>query len=246
MRRLGVAEPPPIDLGAALSRALARPVGAPPLRELARGRRRVAIITSDSSRPVPAHALLGPVLAELEAGGIDADAVDVVMGGGAHRPPYPEEIQALLGQWAGRVRVRCHDYRAADLVDLGRTPAGTPLLVDRVVAAADLRVSFGQVEPHEFAGFTGGRKSILPAVSGEATILANHSLANLSHPRSRPGVLEGNPIHEDMLAAARMARLDFIVNVVLGGDLQPFAAAAGDPVAAHAKLDELRPWLRAA
>ena len=237
VRRLGVAEPPPVDLRAALDRALARPVGAPPLRELARGRGKVAIITSDASRPVPAHALLGPVMAELEAAGVDAAAVDVVIGGGAHRAPYPEEIDALIGrEWAGRLRVSSHDYRATDLVDLGRTPAGTPLFVHPLVAAADLRISFGQVEPHEFAGFTGGRKAILPAVSGEATILANHSLANLSHPLARPGVLEGNPIHEDMLAAARMAGLDFIVNVALGCDLQPLAAAAGAPEAAHAEL----------
>ncbi len=239
VRRLGVAEPPHVDLAAALAATLERPIGSPRLRELARGRRNAAIITSDSSRPVPSRALLGPVLAELEAGGIGADAVDVVIGGGAHRPPYPREIEALLGrEWAARLRVKCHDYRAVDLVDLGRTAAGTPLLVDPVVAAADLRISFGQVEPHEFAGFTGGRKAILPAVCGEATIVANHSLANLGHPRARPGVLDGNPIHEEMLEAARIARLDFIVNVALGGDLKPLAVAAGDPFAAHARLTD--------
>jgi nickel-dependent lactate racemase len=237
VRRLGVAEPPHIDLGAALRRALARPAGAPPLRDLARGRSSAVVITSDATRPVPAHALIGPVMAELEAAGIGADAVDVVIGGGAHRPAHPDEIVRLLGEeWAGRLRVHCHDAKATDLVDLGHTPAGTPLLVDRRVAAADLRISFGQVEPHEFAGFTGGRKSILPAVASEASILANHAVANLSHPSARPGVLEGNPVHEDMLAAARIARLDFIVNVVLGGDLQPLAVAAGDPEAAHAEL----------
>jgi nickel-dependent lactate racemase len=237
VRRLGVAEPPPIGLPAALSRALERPVGTPPLRELARGRRSAVIITSDATRPVPTCALIGPVMAELEAAGVSRDAVDVVIGGGAHRPARPEEIERLLGpEWAGRLRVSCHDAKAADLVDLGRTPAGTPLRVDPRVAAADLRISFGQVEPHEFAGFTGGRKSILPAVAAEASILANHSIANLSHSRARPGVLDGNPIHEDMLAAMRLASLDFVVNVVLAGDLRPLAVAAGDPEAAHATL----------
>lgn len=237
VRRLCVAEPPPVELPAALSGALARPVGAPPLRELARGRRSAVIITSDATRPVPSHALIGPVMAELEAAGLSAGAVDVVIGGGAHRPAYPEEIERLLGpEWAGRLRVTCHDAKATDLADLGRTPAGTPLRIDPRVAAADLRIAFGQVEPHEFAGFTGGRKSILPAVAAEESILANHSVANLSHPRARPGVLAGNPIHEDMLVAMRLARLDFVVNVVLGGDLQPLAVAAGEPEAAHARL----------
>ena len=237
VRRLGVAEPSPIDLEETLAAALARPVAAPPLRELARGRRRAVIITSDATRPVPSHALLGPVMAELERAGLGAGAVDVVIGGGAHRLAYPEEIERLLGaEWAGRLRVACHDAQATGLADLGRTPAGTPLLVDPRVAAADLRIAFGQVEPHEFAGFTGGRKSILPGVAGETSILANHSLANLSHPRARPGVLEGNPVHEDMLAAMRIVGLDFIVNVVLGGTLEPLAVAAGEPEAAHQRL----------
>ncbi|HQG03423.1 MAG TPA: nickel-dependent lactate racemase [Thermoleophilia bacterium] len=239
VRRLGVAEPAHIDLSATLADALAHPVGAPPLRELAQGRRSAVIITSDATRPVPAQALLGPVMAQLGAAGLGADAVDVVIGGGAHRPPNGAEVRTLLGkEWTGRLRVHCHDARAADLVDLGRTPAGTPLFVHPLVAAADLRIAFGQVEPHEFAGFTGGRKSILPAVAGEASILANHSLANLSHPWARPGILDGNPVHEDMLAAARLARLDFIVNVALGGDLQPLAVAAGDVEAAHAALTD--------
>jgi len=111
-----------------------------------------------------------------------------------------------------------------------------PLLLNRRVAEADLRIAFGQVEPHEFAGFTGGRKAILPSVSGYESIVRNHALDMLASPAARPGVLEGNPIHEEMLAAARLAGLDFIVNVALDRESRPIAVAAGDVDAAHRQL----------
>jgi len=111
-----------------------------------------------------------------------------------------------------------------------------PLLIDRRVAAADLRIAFGQVEPHEFAGFTGGRKAILPSVSGYESIVRNHGLEMLAAATARQGVLEGNPIHEEMVAAARLAGLHFIVNVSLDRELRPVAVVAGDVEAAHADL----------
>jgi len=234
--RLAPSEPAPVDLSAALAVALAKPVGTPPLHELARGRRTAVIITSDATRATPSAALIGPVMAELVDGGISTDDVEVVIGVGAHRPATPNEIRRLLGEWAGRLRVTNHDSRAHDLVRLGHTPSGTPLLVNRRVAQADLRIAFGQVEPHFFAGFTGGRKAILPSVAGYDTILRNHSLDNLRAATARPGVLEGNPIHEEMLAAARLARLDFIVNVALDRASRPIAVAAGDVEQAHLYL----------
>jgi len=234
---LAPSEPAPIDFSAALTAALARPVGTPPLHELARGRSSAVIITDDATRATPSAAMLGPVMAELAAGGIAPDDVEVVIGLGAHRPATPDEIRRLIGgEWAGRLRVTNHDSRAADLVPLGHTPSGTPLLVNRRVAQADLRIAFGQVEPHFFAGFTGGRKAVLPAVAGYDSILKNHALRNLSAATARSGVLEGNPVHEDMLAAARMARLDFIVNVAPDRDSRPVAVAAGDVEQAHLEL----------
>jgi hypothetical protein len=159
------------------------------------------------------------------------------VGVGAHRPSTPEEIERLIGaDWAGRLRVTNHDARAADLVHIGSTARGVPLSIDRRVAAADLRIAFGQVEPHEFAGFTGGRKAILPSVAGYESIVKNHSLEMLAARSSRQGVLDGNPIHEEMVAAARLAKLDFIVNVALDRDLRPIAVAAGDVEAAHGEL----------
>ena len=235
--RLAPAEPAPVDLPAALAAALAKPVGTPPLHELARGRRTAVIITDDATRATPSAAMIGPVMAELARGGISSDDVEVIIAVGTHRPPTPDEIRRLVGgEWADRLRVTIHDSRADDLVPLGHTPRGTPLFVNRRVAQADLRIAFGQVEPHFFAGFTGGRKSILPGVAGYETIVHNHRLDNLSAATARPGVLEGNPVHEDMLAAARLARLDFIVNVAIGGESGPIAVAAGDVEQAHLRL----------
>ena len=220
--QLAPADPPPIDLSAALPPALAKPTGAPPLHELARGRRSAVIITSDATRATPTAALIGPVIEQLARAGVSSDDVEVVIGVGAHRPATPDEIRRLLGgEWAARLRVTNHDARADDLVAIGRTPRGVPLLVNRRVAQADLRIAFGQVEPHEFAGFTGGRKAILPSVAGYETIVRNHALDMLTAATARPGVLEGNPIHEEMLAAARLARLDFIVNVALDRESRP-------------------------
>jgi nickel-dependent lactate racemase len=235
--QLAPSDPAPIDLSAALAAALAKPVGTPPLHELARGRGTAVVITSDATRATPSDALIGPVMTELARAGISSDDVEVVIGVGAHRPATPEEIRRLLGdQWATRLRVTNHDARAADLVAIGRTSRGTPLLVNRRVAQAGLRIAFGQVEPHEFAGFTGGRKAILPSVAGYESIICNHALDMLSAPTARPGILEGNPIHDEMLAAARLARLDFIVNVALDRDSRPIAVAAGDVDQAHLQL----------
>ena len=234
---LAPSDPPPVDLAGALESALARPAGTSPLRELARNRRTVAIITSDATRATPSQALIGPVMEALAHAGIGDDAVDVVIGVGAHRPATGDEIRRLLGgKWADRLRVTNHDARAGDLVQIGHTARGVPLLLNRRVATADLRIAFGQVEPHEFAGFTGGRKAILPSVSGYESIVRNHALDMLTAPTARPGVLDGNPIHEEMLAAARLARLDFIVNVALDRESRPIAVAAGEPDQAHRQL----------
>jgi len=234
---LAPTEPAPVDFAAALAAALAKPVGTPPLHELAHGRRTAVIVTDDATRATPSAAMIGPVMAELASGGISPDDVEVIIAVGTHRPPTPDEMRRLVGDdWSSRVRVTVHDSRADDLVPLGHTPSGTPLLVNRRVAQADLRIAFGQVEPHFFAGFTGGRKAILPGISSYETIVHNHRLDNLSAATARPGVLEGNPVHEDMLAAARLARLDFIVNVAPDRESRPVAVAAGDVEQAHVAL----------
>jgi hypothetical protein len=240
-------EPSPLaDLAAATRAAQAAPLDSPPLRELAGQRAaqaaaagrdtRAVIITSDATRAVPSAKLLPLVLEELSAGGIDAGHVDVVIGTGAHRAATDAELHTILGGLYGRVVVQSHDARAASLVEAGRSRRGTPVLVNRTVAEADLRIALGEVEPHEFAGFTGGRKAILPAVAGDATIVANHALEMLTAPGVGVGLLDGNIVHEEMVEACRLAGLDFIVNVTIDRRLEVTAVAAGGPEAAHADL----------
>jgi nickel-dependent lactate racemase len=231
------ADPPPLDLVPALVGALERPTASPRLAELARGRTSAVVITSDATRAVPNREIIPAVCAELAAAGIAAEHVTVVFGGGAHRTVTPEEIGAALGGGPDlAVRAAAHDARASDCVSVGRTPRGTEVLLNRAVAEADVKIALGVVEPHEFAGFTGGRKAILPAVAAYDTIVHNHSVAMMDDPAARPGVLNGNPFHAEMVAAMRLAGLDFIVNVALDRAQRPTAVIAGEPEAAHAEL----------
>jgi len=236
VRLLTPGEPAPIDLAAGTQRALEKPLGSPRLAELAHGKRSAVIVTSDATRAVPNRVLLPLVVEELRAGGIADDSITVMVGTGAHRPLAPAELDELLGShWAGRLRVLNHDAHG-ETVAVGTTRRGNEVRVSRAFAEAEVRLALGLVEPHEFAGFTGGRKAVLPAVAAYETIIRNHSLELMSHPLARPGVLNGNPIHEEMAEAARLAGLHFIVNVTLDRELRPLAVAAGDPDAAHAEL----------
>jgi nickel-dependent lactate racemase len=233
---------PAIDAAAALRAALAAPTAVAPLRALAAGRPSAAVVTSDATRAVPNRLLLPVVLDELAAGGLAPDTVTVIVGGGAHRPATDAELHAMLGEeLLRRVRVVTHDARRSDCVEVGVTPSGTPVRINRTVVEADLRIALGVVEPHEFAGFTGGRKALLPGVAAYETIVRNHTAKAITHDQARPGGLAGNPVHEDMVAALRLAPLDFIVNVALDRRLRPTAVAAGDPEAAH---DELVAFVR--
>ena len=229
--------PPPIDLAAAAKAALAAPTGSPPLRELAAGCRRVVVVTSDATRAVPTADLLDAVMPELAAAGVGDDDVTVVIATGAHRAPTGVEVARMLGpRWSAALRVIGHDAHAADLVEIGRTSRGTPVTICPQVAQADLRIALGVVEPHEFAGFSGGRKAIVPGVAGYETILANHAVDRLADPLTCAGSMTGNPVHEDMIEALRLVGPVFILNVTLDELLRPTAVAAGECEAAHAEL----------
>ena len=216
--------------------AMESPIGSPRLRELAKGKRSCVVIISDHTRPVPSKDILPEMFAELEAGS-PGIAITLLVATGFHRPTTAAELEAKLGSdILKRARVVLHDSRdAASNVKVGVLPSGAPCVIDRVAAEAELLVSEGFIEPHFFAGFSGGRKSVLPGVADQVTVLGNHCSKFIDSPFARTGRLDGNPLHEDMVAAAKLAKLAFVANVVIDEEKRTVAAFAGDPQAAHRK-----------
>ena len=215
-------------------KALENPIESSRLRELAKGKKSCVIIISDHTRPVPSKDILPEMFAELEAGAPGIE-ITLLVATGFHRPTTTAELEAKLGaDILKRVKIVLHDSRnAASNVKIGVLPSGAPCVIDRVAADAELLVSEGFIEPHFFAGFSGGRKSVLPGVADQVTVLGNHCSKFIDSPCARTGVLDGNPLHADMVAAAKMAKLAFICNVVIDEAKKTVAAFAGDPFAAH-------------
>ncbi len=219
-----------------VERALAAPIGSEPLHELARGKEKIVVIASDHTRPVPSRVIMPAMLRELRRGNPEAE-ITILIATGCHRETTREELVGKFGpEIVERERIVIHDCDdRQSLVNLGTLPSGGICEVNRLAVEADLLVAEGFIEPHFFAGFSGGRKSVLPGIAGRATVLANHCSEFIDHPCARTGILEGNPIHADMLWAARTAKLRFIVNVVLNGEKKVIGAVAGDPEMAHEK-----------
>jgi nickel-dependent lactate racemase len=206
------------------------------LTEIARGARSACIVICDITRPVPNRVILPPVFAELERAGIGRDKVTILVATGLHRPSAADELVTMLGEEiAGSVRVVSHHARElAEQRFLGTTEQGTPVYVDEVYCAADVKITTGFIEPHLMAGFSGGRKLIAPGCAGELTIKALHSPRFIEHPFCREGSIEQNPLHAELLRIAGMAGHDFIVNVALDADRNITGIFAGDPLMAHA------------
>ena len=217
-----------------VAQAMAEPIGSPRLEELARGKKNVVIIASDHTRPVPSKLIIPPILEAVRRGNPDAQ-ITLLIATGCHRDTTAAELMDKFGENIMRneriVVHNCDDD--ANLVHLGTLPSGGDLRINRLAAECDLLLAEGFIEPHFFAGFSGGRKSVLPGVASREAVLANHCSEFIAHPRARTGLLDGNPIHEDMLWAAKRAKLAYIVNVVLNGDKQVIHAVAGDAEMAH-------------
>ena len=214
--------------------AMANPYGSAKLSELARGKNKVVLIASDHTRPVPSRVIVPPMLAEIREGNPDAD-ITILIATGCHRYTTREELVAKFGEEiVANEKIVVHVSTDEDsLVTIGTLPSGGTLRINKLAAEADLLVSEGFIEPHFFAGFSGGRKSVLPGICSRETVMANHCSEFIASPYARTGVLEGNPIHKDMLDAARAAKLAYIVNVVIDEKKQAIYAVAGDVEAAH-------------
>lgn len=224
--------------------ALEHPVDSPRLRTLAEGKRNIVIVTSDHTRAVPSKITLPLLLKEIRSGNLDAD-ITILIATGLHRPTTEEEQRRMFGDAiVDHEKIAINNAFAPEqFVELCILPSGAVFQVNRLAAECDLLVTEGFVEPHFFAGFSGGRKSILPGICSERTVNENHSYKAVSHPRSNSGMLKDNPIHADMLCAAKAVNVQFIFNVALDGEKKIVAAWAGDLEKAHeAGVAFIRQW----
>ena len=214
--------------------ALAHPIGTPRLRELARGRQKVVLVTSDHTRAVPSKLTLPILLEEIRAGNPDAD-ITILIATGLHRPTTEEEQRRMFGDAiVDQEKIVVNKaFEDEDFERVCELPSGAELWVNKLALHCDLLVTEGFIEPHFFAGFSGGRKSILPGICNAVTVNENHSYKAIASPYAATGVLEHNPIHEDMVFAARAVNVQFIMNVALNAEKKVIAAFAGDLEQAH-------------
>lgn len=225
---------PPATDKELIEQAMAAPIACSPLSALAKGKDKIVIIASDHTRPVPSKLIIPPMLQQLRQGNPDAD-ITILIATGCHRGTTREELVQKFGaDIVQNEKIYIHDCDEQDmLVNIGILPSGSACEINRLAYEADLLVAEGFIEPHFFAGFSGGRKSVLPGIAGRSTVLGNHCSEFIAHPSARTGILENNPLHIDMLWAAKTAKLAYIVNVVLNAEKEVIYAVAGDAEAAH-------------
>ena len=226
--------PEPID---ALEIALIDPIESKPLREMARGKTDAVVVISDITRPVPNALLLPVIIQQLMEAGIPSSKITILVATGIHRPNEGQELDRLVGkEVASSYRIINHfSKNQDDMMLVGHVGDGVPALVNKHYLAADLKILTGFIEPHMWAGFSGGRKSILPGISSVKTLEFMHGPEMVAHPKTRYGILEGNPFHEAGLAIMEKAGADFIVNVTLDSNKKITGIFAGHPVKAHLK-----------
>ncbi len=228
--------PPAVSDGTAeVIRAMNEPIGSPDLSELAKNKNSAVIIASDHTRPVPSRNIIPEMLRRLRSGNPDIK-ITILIATGCHRETTAAELEAKFGkEIVANEKIIIHDCTDENmLVDMGVLPSGGRLRINREAVETDLLISEGFIEPHFFAGFSGGRKSILPGIAARETVMANHCAEFIASPFARTGILENNPIHQDMLFAMKQAKLAYIVNVVINSDKKIIRAFAGDPESAHA------------
>lgn len=214
--------------------ALDNCIGSKPLEELVIGKKNIVIITSDHTRPVPSKITL-PILLNRIRKANPATKITILIAAGFHRQSTKEELINKMGKEIVENETIINHISTDDasMVSLGTLPSGAELKINKLAMEADLLIAEGFIEPHFFAGFSGGRKSVLPGIAYAKTIMANHCSEFIASPHARTGLLENNPIHKDMLYAAEKANLAFILNVVIDADKKIIKAFAGDSNLAH-------------
>ncbi len=219
------------DVKRAVEESLSRPIGTLPLRYLVKPNQTVALVVTDITRQLPEETILPLLIRELETGGVKKRDITAVVATGTHRSNTPEELYRKFGEVVNQISFINHDpYDSKNLIDLGASSSGIPLVFNRAVASADIRISTGVIETHLFAGYSGGVKSIAVGVAGEKTIAATHNYRMLQ--QTRLGIIEGNEFRRFLTEATRAIGLHFIVNVVQTGKKEVVKVVAGDPVEA--------------
>ena len=224
--------------------ALEHPIGTPRLRELAKGKNKVVLVTSDHTRAVPSKLTLPILLEAIRSGNPDAD-ITILIATGLHRATTEEEQRRMFGDAiVDHEKIAINNaFDPTQFTHVCTLPSGADFNVNKLATECDLLITEGFIEPHFFAGFSGGRKSILPGICSQETVNENHSYKAISSPYANTGVLEHNPIHEDMVCAARAVNVQFIFNVALNGEKKVIAAWAGDLEQAHAAgVAFIRKW----
>lgn len=224
----------PLSEQETVEKSMDHPIGSKSLEELAKGKKDIVLISSDHTRPVPSHIITPIILRRIRSVAPDA-RIRILVATGFHRPSTREELINKYGQEiVDNEEIVMHiSTNDEDMVKIGQLPSGGDCIINRIAAKADLLIAEGFIESHFFAGFSGGRKSVLPGIASYKTIMANHSGEFIDSDKSRTGNLKHNLIHEDMVYAARTANLAFIVNVVLDGEKRIIGSFAGDMEEAH-------------
>lgn len=218
-----------------IRKAMEHPFGTSRLADLVKGKHKIVIIASDHTRPVPSRLIIPFILNEIKEGNPNAEII-ILIATGCHRETTKQELIEKFGEEIlDSVQVVIHDCDDEGQVCLGELPSGGKVYINKVAAEADLLIAEGFIEPHFFAGYSGGRKSVLPGIASRKTVYANHCSEFIADSRAKYGVLKGNPIHEDMIYAARKAGLAYIVNVVINSRHRVIGAFSGDVEAAHSE-----------
>ena len=223
------------DEDGAVREAIAQPIASLPLAEIAEGRESACIVISDITRPVPNKVILPPMLEVLEQTGIPREKITILIATGIHRPNTAEELEIMVGRDIMETyRIVNHFSQNPEMhTYLGKTRNGTPVHIDKTYLESDLKVITGLIEPHLMAGYSGGRKAVCPGIASVETMKVMHGPELMEHPKSAVGVLEGNPFHIEATEIARMAGVDFNLNVAIDKERRITGVFAGDMVESH-------------